>query len=108
MFCDMTRDRGGWTLLLTTVSRDGWTYFNVERRNIAAPSINQSYSQLVNWTTLLSSEEAAASLFFFIKKNDIKFNCSYPLSFSSSFSFFFLSFLLFFLWLVLGSRRYDR
>ena len=54
VFCDMTHDGGGWTLLVTSASNKGWTYQNVKNRNEDEPSISKDYSMLQEGDTIKS------------------------------------------------------
>lgn len=44
-YCDMSRDGGGWTLLVTSRTNT-WTAPNMTLRNIMSPSLTQDYSML--------------------------------------------------------------
>ncbi|KAF0296070.1 hypothetical protein FJT64_006456 [Amphibalanus amphitrite] len=46
VYCDFTHDGGGWTLLLTAVSKDGWDLLSVLARNRRSPSMTDNYSIL--------------------------------------------------------------
>ena len=46
LFCDMSLDGGGWTLLVCSVSRDGWDLALVRERQPQTPSITDNYSIL--------------------------------------------------------------
>ncbi|KAF0309461.1 hypothetical protein FJT64_019411 [Amphibalanus amphitrite] len=46
VLCDFSHDGGGWTLLLTAVSRDGWDLLSVLQRNDRSPSLTDNYSIL--------------------------------------------------------------
>ncbi len=48
IYADMTTDGGGWTLLLTNVGYNGWTYDNAVLRNSNTPSLTTNYS-IVQW-----------------------------------------------------------
>ena len=44
--CDFSHDGGGWTLLLTARSRDGWNLLSVLGRRKSSPSLEDNYSIL--------------------------------------------------------------
>ena len=46
VFCDFSHDGGGWTLLLTAKSRDGWNLLSVRGRRERSPSLDDNYSIL--------------------------------------------------------------
>ncbi|KAF0299945.1 hypothetical protein FJT64_027450 [Amphibalanus amphitrite] len=46
VYCDFSHDGGGWTLLLTAVSRAGWDVLSVLSRNHSSPSLTENYSIL--------------------------------------------------------------
>ena len=46
VFCDFSHDGGGWTLLLTAKTRDGWNLLSVRGRRERSPSLDDNYSIL--------------------------------------------------------------
>ncbi|KAF0292457.1 hypothetical protein FJT64_009551 [Amphibalanus amphitrite] len=46
VYCDFSHDGGGWTLLLTAVSRHGWDLLSILRRSELSPSLEDNYSIL--------------------------------------------------------------
>ena len=46
VYCDFSHDGGGWTLLLTAATRDGWDRLNVRLRSADQPSLTDNYSIL--------------------------------------------------------------
>ncbi|KAF0297395.1 hypothetical protein FJT64_005098 [Amphibalanus amphitrite] len=46
VLCDFSHDGGGWTLLLTAKSRDGWNLLSVRGRRERSPSLDDNYSIL--------------------------------------------------------------
>ncbi|XP_031555969.1 uncharacterized protein LOC116292757 [Actinia tenebrosa] len=46
VYCDMTHSHGGWTLLVTSATNDGWTADNIKSRNPDEPSLTKDYSIL--------------------------------------------------------------
>ena len=46
VYCDMSHDGGGWTLLLTSVSQDGWSLENLLERDPEHPALDHNYSIL--------------------------------------------------------------
>ncbi|KAF0296345.1 hypothetical protein FJT64_006265 [Amphibalanus amphitrite] len=52
VLCDFSHDDGGWTLLLTAVSRDGWDPYSVLGRSELSPSLTDNYSILRHADTI--------------------------------------------------------
>lgn len=52
VYCDMTKDGGGWILVLTvrgdSVGQMGWNYTNIQLRNETTPSLIDPYS-IIGW-----------------------------------------------------------
>ena len=57
----MTRDGGGWTLLVTSVG-NGWTKVQVKERNIDTPSVTDNYSML-RWADNIKNTLSNAPIF---------------------------------------------
>ena len=45
-FCNFNKYGGGWTLVLTSASDNGWTRDNVKFRNADSPSLTSDFSIL--------------------------------------------------------------
>ena len=52
VLCDFSHDDGGWTLLLTAVSRVGWDPYSVLGRSQLSPSLTDNYSILKHANTI--------------------------------------------------------
>ncbi|KAF0291065.1 hypothetical protein FJT64_010775 [Amphibalanus amphitrite] len=52
VLCDFSHDGGGWTLLLTAKSRDGWNLLSVRGRRERSPSLDDNYSILRHADTI--------------------------------------------------------
>ncbi|XP_043230857.1 uncharacterized protein LOC122386098 isoform X1 [Amphibalanus amphitrite] len=59
VFCDMSRDGGGWTLLLTANSQDGWSLDTLMEREAARPALDHNYSILQHADSLKAAGKGA-------------------------------------------------
>lgn len=59
----MTRNGGGWTLLLTSASRQGWNAQNILDRNGNKPSLTVDFSILGQADSILGKEKFQVLIF---------------------------------------------
>ncbi|KAF0304483.1 hypothetical protein FJT64_023658 [Amphibalanus amphitrite] len=52
VLCDFSHDGGGWTLLLTATTRDGWDVLSVLGRSERSPSLTHNYAILQHANTI--------------------------------------------------------
>lgn len=61
-YCDMSRDGGGWTLLVSSHT-NSWTAQNVKLRNADSPKLNEDYSILQYADNIKDNINVAGSKF---------------------------------------------
>lgn len=119
----MTRNGGGWTLLLTSASRQGWNAQNILDRNVNKPSLTEDFSILGQADNILGKEKFQVLKFHSVLANGFNLfhlswnNCQlyWKGSTGNSISFLYVLFRLlatkktkinFYVWICLISENY--